>query len=358
MLKKAAVLLLIFVGTATWVGCGSTTSHYVFAAIPAANQIAVYREDPNSGVLTTLANSPYSTGASPQTLALYPSKKFLYATNSADGKISLFTVGSDRGLTEVTPRTVAGTTPVFSAMDPGGKFLFVGNLGSNNISVFSIDASSGALSEIPNSPFPIGVAPISMALSASGNALYVGIGGTTNGALVGFAVNSSGTGNFLTPLPGSPYPTGRNPYGLTIDPTGAYLYTANNIDNSISEFTIGSDGSLAEVTGSPIGETYKAPIAVAVDPSGKYVYVANSASSNLAAFTIGADGGLTALSNNPAFSNAAKPAVIAADPGGKYLLVGNQSGGMQVFGLNPSNGVLTAVQSYSPGIPSSIVVIQ
>jgi DNA-binding beta-propeller fold protein YncE len=44
------------------------------------------------------------------------------------------------------------------------------------------------------------------------------------------------------PVSGSPFLTGRNPFGLVIDPSGAFLYTANTADNTISEFTINADG--------------------------------------------------------------------------------------------------------------------
>jgi 6-phosphogluconolactonase (cycloisomerase 2 family) len=162
----------------------------------------------------------------------------------------------------------------------------------------------------------------------------------------------------LSPGAGSPFTAGTNPYGLAIDPSGAHLYAANFGDNSISEFTIGSDGSLAQISGSPLGISYSAPLSLLVDPSGKYLYVANEGSSNIAAYTIASGGSLTILSNSP-FATGSQPSFLAADPSGKYLLVGSQSGGIQVFGLNSTNGTLTSVATYSAGnTPTSIVVTQ
>jgi len=171
-----------------------------------------------------------------------------------------------------------------------------------------------------------------------------------------FAVNAGVP--FLKPLAGSPFTAGTNPYGLAIDPSGAHLYVANLGDNSISEFTIGSNGVLAQISGSPLGESFSAPVSLLVDPSGKYLYVANEGSSNIAAYTIASGGSLTTLSNSP-FTTGSQPSFIAADPSGKYLLVGSQSGGIQVFGLNSSNGTLTSVATYSAGnTPTSIAVTQ
>ena len=153
MLKKAAALFLVCASMATWIGCGSTSSRYLYAAIPASSEIVAYREDPNSGVLTQLAGSPITAGPAVQALLLHPSKKFLYAANAGEADVSLFTISSTGGLTEVTPRTVAGTAPTLLAMDSAGTFLYVGNSGSNSISVFSIDAGSGALTPV-GTPLP------------------------------------------------------------------------------------------------------------------------------------------------------------------------------------------------------------
>jgi 6-phosphogluconolactonase (cycloisomerase 2 family) len=358
MLKKAVALFLVFAGIALCTGCGKTASRYLYAAIPTSSEIVAFREDPNSGVLTALVGSPITAGPAVQAVALHPSKKFLYAANSFSNDISLFTIDSGGGLTEVTPRTSVapnGTTPALMVMDSAGKFLYVGNTGSSNISVFSIDASSGALTPVANSPFLIGTTPLNIKLSPSGSYLYVTAGPGTPGSVEVFTVSAGGSLSFS-----SLTNTGTSPYGLAIDPSGTYLYTANFGDNSISEFTINSDGSLTELSGSPVGgaPTISSPLALLVDNSGKYLYVANSGtSSNLAAYAIGSDGGLTLLTNSPFITNSG-PNVIASDPSGKYLFVGNQkTPEIQSFSLDPSSGTLTSVGSYPvPNTPTSIAI--
>src|SRR4029077_18268053 len=126
MLRKALILLFVSLSIASWVSCGTTQSHFVYATVSAANQIIAYREDPNSGVLTAVAGSPYPTGTSPQSVVLHPSKNFLYVANSGDNDLSLFTIAAG-ALTEVAPRTVTGTTPSLLAVDSAGSFLYVGN---------------------------------------------------------------------------------------------------------------------------------------------------------------------------------------------------------------------------------------
>jgi DNA-binding beta-propeller fold protein YncE len=280
MLKKAAALFLVCASLATWIGCGSTTSKYLYAAIPITNQIVIFREDPNSGVLTQLAGSPVTAGQTVQALAIHPSGKYLYAANSGEGDVSLYKISTAGALTEVTPRTPVGVSPTLLAMDSAGAFLYVGNSGSFSISVFSIDSGTGALAPVPGSPFPMGVSPINMALSPSGGFLYVTGGGSlgTSGNVQAFSV-SQGVPSLVL---GSPFSTGTNPYGLAIAPGGGFLYTGNNFDNSISEFTVNADGSLTQLASSPLGTQFSGPVALQIDKSGKFLYVANQASTNLA----------------------------------------------------------------------------
>jgi 6-phosphogluconolactonase (cycloisomerase 2 family) len=355
MLRKAMGFLLVSVSLAVGLGCGTTQSHFVYATIPAANQIVAYREDPNSGVLTAVAGSPFPTGSGPQAVALHPAKTFLYVANSGDNDLSLFTIASG-GLTEVTPRTAAGTTPSILAIDAAGTFLYVGNSGSHDLSVFAI-SSKGALTPVSGSPFPIGMSPLNMKLSPSGKFLYVTGLSQPSGIVVVYSLTAG------VPTPIAAVPTGASPlaspFGFVLDSKGSFLYVGNGPpDNSISEFSIASNGSLTPINGSPIGGTLSDPFSLFVDASDKYLFAADEGSGNLAAYSIGSDGVLTLLTNSP-FATGSQPSVIAGDPNGKYVLVGMQSGSIQVFGLDSNTGTLTSFATYSTGNgPSSITVLQ
>lgn len=97
------------------------------------------------------------------------------------------------------------------AIDGQGKFLFVLNPISDNISMFQIDGSTGALAEVPNSPFAAGPTvnpsvapsqPISLAEEKSGNFLYVGYANgnsSTTAALVPFAIDAPNLRLMLPP---------------------------------------------------------------------------------------------------------------------------------------------------------------
>ncbi len=362
MLHKALVLALVAVGIASCVSCGTTSNHYLFATIPQANEIVAYREDPNSGTLTQILGSPYAAGDGAHSVVVHPSGSFLYVANpgvGANGEddISLFTI-TNGALTEQPPRTPLGNTasvPQILAMDPGGSFLYSMNVGSNNISVFSI-ASSGGLTQVANSPFSIGFSPLNMQLSPSGNSLYVSGVGSPNGSIATF----SASGGQLT-LVGLVSSEGVNPYGMTIDPKGGFLYAANFGSNSIATFAIDpSLGTLTEVAGSPINDNgFLDPIAMVFEPSGTYLYVANQGSASVAIYTITSSGLPSALTSENSYGTQPNPSFLATDPNGKYLFVGGQGAGATIQPFEISSGTLIGLFFYNVGnTPSSIAVMQ
>jgi 6-phosphogluconolactonase (cycloisomerase 2 family) len=360
MLKKAAALVLVCASVGICVSCGGITEgRLLYAAIPTSNELVVYREDPNSGALTQLVGSPIAAGPGVRALALHPNQKFLYAANSGENDVSVFKVAISGSLTEQTPRTPVGTAPTLLAMDPTGSYLYVGNTGQQpSISVFSIN-TDGTLKPVPQPPSTgntayIGLTPINMAVS-SNNVLYV-TGQGLQGYVVAFPLTNGVLG---TPPAGSPYLAGNNPYGLAISSNGSNLYTANKLDNSVSEFSIGSGGALSALHGSPVSISFIGPTALLIDPSEKYLFAADQGSTNLEGFTIGSDGSLNLLASAP-FATKNAPSALACDSAGRYVFVAGQStpGSIQSFFLSRGNGTLTLISSYSvaPGAPTSMVL--
>ena len=332
-------------------------------ALPGSSQIVAYREDPNSGILTQLVGSPITAGPAVESIVIHPSNKFLYAANSGENNVSLFTISTAGTLTEVTPRPTVGTGPTVLAMDPAGTFLYVGNSGSNSISAFSIDATHGTLTLVTqgsSQAAPIGITPINMQVSPSGGVLYVtgpSNGGGLSGVIEAFTLNQ---GVLSALAPTSFFFTGTNPYGLAIVAVpkgGDFLYTANNSDDSISEFAINADDSLSQLPNSPFGVQYLTPRALQIDKSSKFMFVANQGSSFITGYSVGSNGALTLLTTSP-FASAANPSVMASDPGGDYLFVGNQKTPViQSFQMDTSTGALTSVNTYPlPGEPTSFAV--
>lgn len=352
MLKKAAAMFLVLPSIAILLSCANTSTDFLYAALPTQNQINAYREDPNSGVLTTLSITPITAGQGVRSMVIHPSKKFMYAVNSFEDDVSLYTLSVSGAITENTLRQPTGTTPSLLVMDKAGQFLYVANTGSNSVSSFSIDSSAGTLTPIPacssspNCPFQIGAEALNMQVSPSGNFLYVTVGIAQSGSTGSVEVWSLNAGALSQIV--QVEPAGTTPAGLAIHPSGGFLYTANFGDNSISEFTIQSDGSL-----NPLGTiaaglgTLSSPVALLIDNAGKFLYVVNQSSSTIVAYSIGSDGSLALIPSSFSVGTNATPSFIASDAAGHYFFVGNNtSPSIESFAVNTDTGVLTAVSSY------------
>jgi len=226
----------------------------------------------STGGLTAITGSPYSLGGTPPGaggLSMFvPAGSYLYATDVNAGTVAGFSYNSASGMLTPVPGSPfpAGNTPV-QVVQAGsqGKFLYVSNLNDSGggISAFTIDFNAGALTPISGSPFPTGPpgsfpGPSAMVVGGnSGNVLYVALAGTANAnnKIVAFTIDPS-TG-VLTPLPLSPFATGNDPLYMALVPVTLvgfqeFLYTANIQDNTISAFIVdGNTGVLTPASGSP-----------------------------------------------------------------------------------------------------------
>jgi 6-phosphogluconolactonase len=275
-----------------------------------------------SGALTAMLGSPFPVGGTPPGAgglsAIVPAGNYLYATDLNAGKVAGFAFDSASGKLTAVPGSpfAAGNTPVH-AEQAGfqGKFLYVSNLNDSagGISAYTIDFNTGALTPIPGSPFPTGAAgsfPGPSALVVNGNFLYVALAGTVNAnnKIVAFAIDPN-TG-VLSAVPGSPFLTGADPLYMALVPVpsvglpGAFLYTANIHDNTISAFTVNlNTGVLTPVSGAPYsGASTLAGLAVslrATNTGNWFLYAADQAGS-IRGYTVdGNTGALSSMSGSP-----------------------------------------------------------
>lgn len=163
----------------------------------------------------------YGAASSTTTTAVLPA----YSRDSTSGALSLL-------LGAPFPDRLEGG---LVAIDGQGKFLFVLNPVSDNISMFQIDGSTGALAEVPNSPFAAGPTvnpslapslPVSIAAEKSGNFLCMGYANgdsKTTSALVPFAIDGANLRLALTPQLSLDFGNGA-PVQMQSDAKGLHLY--------------------------------------------------------------------------------------------------------------------------------------
>jgi 6-phosphogluconolactonase (cycloisomerase 2 family) len=125
----------------------------------------MYSINTATGTLAALSGSPLSTGSSPESLAIDPAGRFLYAANvTGANEVTSFSITPSNGMLTAVSSVGSGTFPLNIVVDPAGQFAYAANQNSNNVSVYSINATTGALTQVPGSPFAAGVNPRGVAL--------------------------------------------------------------------------------------------------------------------------------------------------------------------------------------------------
>ena len=144
-------------------------------------------------------------------------------------------------------------TAVGLALPPASlqaEIAYVANVANANVSAYSIGAH-GSLTSVAGSPFAAGIASISVAVDILGRFVYVANGGdfpAFNGSVSAYRIAENGS---LTPIAGSPFPTGRSSSSVAVDHLGRFVYVANAGSNNVSAYRLDDNGSLIPVPGSP-----------------------------------------------------------------------------------------------------------
>jgi WD40 repeat protein len=249
------------------------------------------------GVPVPVSGSPFAVTGSPGVSAFSPSGRLFAVPNAVSDTVAMFSVGSDGTLTQIngSPFT-AGFSPLAVAFSPNGRLLASAN-GEGTVSVFSV-ASDGVLTQVTGSPFAGGFLPASVAFSPNGRLLAVG---NSDGTVSLFAVGSGGT---LTQVKGSPFSSGTGSDEVAFSSTGL-LAVANTgtggappaFDNTLSVYSVGANGALTPVSGSPF-PTGTAPTSVAFSASGALIAVANSEDSTVSVYRATGQGANSQGQNN------------------------------------------------------------
>ena len=164
-------------------------------------------------------------------------------------------------------------------------FVYTNNNGSvNTVSAFSVGAN-GVLTPVPGSPFPTGgtggpspTGSTQIITTLAKHFVYVTNAGSSSqsSTISAFSIDPS-TGK-LTLVPGSPFPSGAGGIGgLAITPDDQYLVITNDSLAQIAVDNIGTDGTLTAVPGSPFAGS-QALLQTAdpkVTPDGKFLAVSS-----------------------------------------------------------------------------------
>ncbi|PYT25044.1 MAG: hypothetical protein DMG57_26530 [Acidobacteria bacterium] len=254
---------------------------------------------------------------------------------------SPFMTGGDGFGFEAASNTAAAT------MTMRKRFLYVSNTGTNNISGFSIDTTTGALTLVPGSPFATrglgSLFGISLAVTPNGKFLYAG--NAVSSDISAFSVGSNGA---LTPVAGSPFVAGDSVEGIKVSPNGRFLGVALPLSDSVAMFSIGSNGALASVPGSPFhqgGSGGAAYVDMSCNSKLLFAALGNAGpDTQVGVSTIASSGALSPIAGSPfTFVPGANSSVGILSPNNQWLFVSNQDSSTITSLDVESNGSLAQV---------------
>jgi len=109
----------------------------------------------------------------------------------------------------------------------------------------------------------------------------------------------------------------------------------------VSALTIGADGSLTSVPGSPFPSGGTTTEGIAMTPNAARVYVANFGTSTISGFNVAANGGLSAIAGSP-FAGGVNDLGVAPSPNGNVVFAWNHGGAIASLTV-AANGALSLI---------------
>jgi 6-phosphogluconolactonase len=351
--------LAFYVGTYT---DGESRGIYRFTLDPASGEAS----DPVLGAETE----------SPSFLALHPGGRFLYAVGETDafqgektGAVSAFAIDPASGdLKLLNQQPSMGAGPCHLVVDGSGRNVLVANYGSGTVAVLPV-AADGRLGEPSSVQSHSGTGPDEsrqegphahgIALDSAGRRALV----ADLGADRLFVYDLDAAGGTLTPSdpPAAALEPGSGPRHVAFDPSGAHLYSINELDSTVTVFgydsSIGRLEALQTISTLPVGfEGESSTAEVALSPDGRFLYGSNRGHDSLAVFAVDrASGRLNPVEH--VSTGGHWPRHFSIHPNGRWLLVANQrSDSVVPFRLDPESGV-PAAAGPAITVPSPVCVL-
>jgi len=333
-------------------GSGPVQPRYLYVG-SGGSLIAGYAIDPETGALSELQGSPFSTTIRNAYLPASDGKGLLFGAVELGYEIEGFRVGNDGGLTSL------GTAPISLASGPSmttrdGRYLLVSG---DSLHVYAV-GDGGVLTEVDGSPFTgDGLVPSGAVQTRDGH-VYVANASSTGGVSA-FAIDAKG-GLCEMQDQGSPFTAGGGAgFWLALSPDGTRMYEAGLGTGEVAGWTIdGTSGAVSPLPGSPWTTPGGSEWMVAV--TAKYVYASEPA--GVAGFTVGDDGALTAMDGSPfTIANPGWPFGLAADSSGRFVYLTDQAmNAIHGFTVGEDGALLEIDGSpwSTPDVPGGIVFVR
>ena len=287
----------------------------------------------------------------PSYLAFSPDKKSVYAVNETgtESTISAFAFDKEKEtLTFINKVNVCGGDPCF--VNCTDKHVFTANYSGGSISVFGRN-SDGSLTDtlevIRHTGKNFGRGKFGpsnvhqVMFSPDGKYLIVTNLGTDR--VFSYAYNPEGGNEVLKCTNQIMVKKHSGPRHTVFSKDGKYLYLVQELDASVTAFSVGDEGKLNIIQETTLvtDNTKKNGAAdIHLSPDGNYLYATNRGeANNISCFKVKKDGRL--VMQEQYSTNGNGPRNFTITPDGKFVFVGNQkTDNITVFSRNIRNGKL------------------
>lgn len=259
-----------------------------------------FTRDPLTGALTERTKVA-SGGKGPCHLSVTPDGRWLLVAHYGSGHVALLPIDADGIVGAATDVREAGRNAHMAITDPAGTVVYVPCLGSNHIALYRIDSEAGRL--VPLDPPTVatapGAGPRHLTFTADGRRAYVI--NELNSTITAYTVPDNGVlvaGASVSTLPDDFAQRNKTAH-LVLSPDGRTLWGSNRGHDSLARFRVADDGTLTASGHDAVGDGLKTPRHFAVSPDGRFLIAAAQGADLLLRYAVEADGSLRLLGSTP-----------------------------------------------------------
>lgn len=325
--------------------------------------IYVYKMNPKTGKLTAVGTGENITN--PSYLTISPNGQYLYACTDTKmivpGSISSFEIDSVTGAVNfINKQSSAGANPVYLAVDKSNRFIITGNYTEGNVAVCAINSNGSIKPSLQAIQFTGGSINKERQEKAHIHSVifspdydYVYLPDLGSDKIRAFKFNPDNTAPLkamdnltVHTVPGS------GPRHMVFHPNKKFAYCIEEMSGTVSAYKYNSGKliSLQRLVSTSKQAAEYSSADIHISPDGLFLYASNRIENTISIFSIHTNGMLKLIGHQPTAGKV--PRNFTLDPSGNFLLVANQeSNTIVVFKRALKTGLLRKT-GISVSIPS------
>jgi len=327
-----------------------------FAYVPSSdNSLYAYAIDATAGKLTAVPGSPVpSMGTGLAAAAATPDGKRVYTVNTGSNYLSPYDIDPTTGQLTLGPSMIGTNAgPSLLSFDAAGQNGYVLSSAASTLIAYPVDSTTGLFNGGGGVSFPLGAAPVALAVADTGRFVF----GIRNGTVETY---QSHPGTVATAVLNPPS-VSATADAVAVHPSGRFVYVANaDVSGTIQTFSVATVGFQAgSLTGGSSTPTGSMPASVAIDPTGRFLYTANSGSNDISGFSVDESTGALSPLGGGAVPTGHHPISATVDYSGRFLfVVSDTDSSVSTYTIDPSSGALAPVTpaTITGGTPKGLAI--